>query len=184
MSEITIARRYAQALYLEAEQNRSIEAVDEDVVAITTGLADSRELVRFFESPVISREKKATTVKALFAARLQPIMLHFLLLLVEKRREYIFPSIVTAYQALRDDHMGVSEAHVRSAKPMSAGEQKNVKTALEALTGRHIRLQVEIVPDLIGGIVIRIGDTVYDGSVVQQLRSLRHRMERGSFQNN
>jgi len=141
-------------------------------------------LIRFFESPVISREKKAAIVKTLFAERLQPIMLHFLLLLVEKRREYIFPLIVTAYQSLRDEHMGVSEAHIRSAKTMSEAEQKNVTTALEALTGRRIRLQVEVVPDLIGGIVIRVGDTVYDGSVVQQLRSLRHRMERGSFQNN
>jgi len=184
MSEITIARRYAQALYEEAEQHQCTERVDEDVAAIATGLDDSRDLVRFFESPVISREKKASIVQSLFAERLQSVTLHFLQLLVEKRRENIFPVIVSAYRSLRDDQQGIAEAFVRTAQAMSEAEEQSIADALETLTGRRIRLQIEVDPELIGGIVIRVGDTVYDGSVVQQLRSLRRRMEQGSFLNN
>ncbi len=184
MSQITVARRYAQALYETARQDGQAEQVDADVALIRAGLDGSRELVRFFESPIIPREKKLAVVKTLFGPRVQPTTLRFLQLLVEKRREALFPAVVEAYHALRDEQMGIVEADARVAHPLGETEGKALGQALEKMTGRRVRLRVTLDPALIGGAVIRVGDTVYDGSVHHQLATLRVRLEHGSFLNN
>ena len=184
MSEITVARRYAQALYEEAERVGRTEHVDADVALIRDSLDASRDLVLFFESPVISRKKKQAVVTTLFEPRVEPTTLRFLQLLVEKRREDLFPIVVQSYRTLRDEHLGIVEATARVAQPLSADEEKDLAQSLEKMTGRRIRLSVVPEPGLIGGMVIRVGDTVYDGSVRHQLASLRERLEQGSFLNN
>lgn len=184
MSELTVARRYAQALYEAARQEGQTEQVDADVALIRDSLDGSRELVRFFESPVIPREKKLAVVRALFGERVQPTTLHFLQLLVEKRREALFPDVVAAYRALRDEQLGIVEAGARVARPLTEAEEKSLAQALEALTGRRVRLRVALDEALLGGVVIRVGDTVYDGSIRHQLTTLRERLEHGAFLNN
>ena len=92
MSEITIARRYAQALNEQAAQDGTLEQVDADIDLISHALAGSRELVNFFSSPIISREKKAAVVGTLFKESLQPVTMRFLELLVSKRRENLLPA--------------------------------------------------------------------------------------------
>lgn len=184
MSDTIVARRYARALYEDAQQAQQVERIDEDVELIRQALADSRELVRFFESPVISREKKRAVVQQLFAKRVQPLTQRFLNLLIAKKREDIFPAIVRAYRALRDEQQGIVEARARVAHALTDAEEKKLRQALEAVTGKRIRLRTEQAPDLLGGVVIRVGDTVYDGSVRHQLTNLREKLEQGTFVTN
>lgn len=184
MTQSPVARRYAQALYEEAQQHGRVEAVDQDMDLIRETLDGSRELVLFFESPILTREKKETVVQELFEGHVQPTTLHFIRLLVEKKREDLLPSVVRAYRALRDAEQGIVEAKARTAHPLSDAEQKALTQALEKLTGKRIRLQVEQDATLIGGVVVRVGDTVYDGSVRHKLASLRERLEQGSFAGN
>lgn len=175
-----VARRYANALYEEAQRQSKTERVDRDVELIRAALEASRELVGFFRSPIISREKKELIVREIFVSDIDKLTMDFLSLLIEKQREDIFPDIVDAYREMRDVHLGVVEARVRVAKPMGEAEQKTLANALSSMTGKKVRLQVAEEKDLIGGVVIRIGDTVYDGSVRHQLEVLRDRMEMGS----
>lgn len=181
MSDLTVARRYARALYEEAERAQKTEQVDRDIEVIRESLEGSRELVRFFESPVISREKKETIVAELFASRVEPLTLRFLKMLVEKKRENIFPAVVTAYRELRDSRLGIVEARARTAEPLGEADKKRLEKALEEVIGKRIRLQTEIDPALIGGVVIRVGDSVYDGSVRHQLATLRDQFAQRSF---
>ncbi|MEM6646351.1 MAG: ATP synthase F1 subunit delta [Bacteroidota bacterium] len=176
MSNLIVAERYARALYGEAEKTGMITAADGDVALIRDSLDASPELVRFFESPVIPREKKESVVDALFAERLQPLTLRFLKLLIEKRREDAFPAVVRAYRALRDKQEGIIEIKARSAKPLTAEEEAELKAALAKLTGQTVRLNTTIDASLIGGVVVRVGDTVYDGSVRHQLEGLREKL--------
>ena len=180
MADPSIARRYAQALSQQAESENNVDQVDEDIELIRESLDGSRELVRFFESPVIPRQKKDAVVKELFKDRLQPTTLHFLQLLIEKKREDLFPSVVRAYRDLRDRQLGVVEAHVKSAAPLDDAETKRLETALEERTGQQVRLHTTVDPELIGGVVVRVGDTVYDGSVRHQLGVLREQLEQGT----
>ena len=179
MSDFTVARRYARALYEEAEQHGRLEQVDEDVSLIRQSLDESGELVRFFESPVISREKKEAVVQQLFAERVQPVTLHFLKLLIEKKREMLFPTVVRTYASLRDEQLGIIEAHARTAQPLDDAERDELAGQIEAMTGQQVRLDVTVDPDLLGGLIVRVGDTVYDGSVRHKLEQLRERMEVG-----
>ena len=179
MSDISVARRYAAALYEEATNKGQVDQLDADIALIRDSLEGSPELVRFFSSPVIPREKKASVVTALFESRLQPLTLRFMGLLVEKRREDLFPAVVDAYRGLRDDELGIVEAHVRSALAMDATEEAALKQTLERMTGKQVRLAVTTDAELLGGLVVRIADTVYDGSVRNKLVNLRERLEHG-----
>jgi F-type H+-transporting ATPase subunit delta len=181
MSDTTIARRYARALYEEAARENKLAATGEDVGLLRESLDGSRELVRFFQSPLASREKKKAAARALFGDRVGALMMRFLEVLIEKHREDALPSILRAYGELQDREEGVIEAHARVPGPLDPSAEANLIAALERITGKSVRLVTEKDPGLVGGVVIRIGDTVYDGSVAQQLRSLRRRMESGTF---
>lgn len=178
MTPLTVARRYAQALYQEAEREGTTARVDEDIEFLQESFEGSRQLVSFFESPIISREKKESVIRQLFEERVHPLTFRFLLLLLENGREEAFPATVRAYRALRDEHLNVMEATVRAAQPLSKDEETKLVRSLESMTGKRIRIRTEQDASLIGGAVIRVGDTVYDGSVRHQLETLRERMER------
>ena len=184
MSDLIIARRYARALYEQAQQDGVLDAVDADMAVIRETLEASRDLNRFFRSPIISREKKQAVVTSLVETQQRPTTLRFLELLVDKKREDLVPEIVAAYRALRDEQEGVVEAHVKTALPLSDEEERTLTTALERMTEQKVRLDVERDPELVGGVVIRVGDTVYDGSVRNKLANLREQLEHGTLHAN
>ncbi|MEL6703985.1 MAG: ATP synthase F1 subunit delta [Bacteroidota bacterium] len=181
-----VARRYAQALYQEAEALEasaagSVEKIDADVRDLRTSLADSRDLLLLFESPVIPNDKKTSVVEKLLKGNVQPLTLDFVKLLVQKDRDGLLPEVLDAYQALRDEVNGVVEADVRSAMPLSAKETKALTKTLQQRTGKKVRLQVRVDEALMGGIVVRIGDQVYDGSVRHQLAQLRDQFAQRAY---
>lgn len=180
MSETLVAKRYAEALYELGSATGTLKDVDEDVAALSETIDGSRELANFLRSPIISREKKGRTVKSLFAGRLTETTLRFLDLLVVKRREDIVRPILAAYRDLRDGQLGIAGALARSAQPLSEADGEHVRVSLERITGRKIRLTTEADRRLIGGLIVRIGDTVYDGSVRHKLDHLRNQFVVGS----
>lgn len=184
MSQRTVARRYATALYEEADRTDVVDAVDDDVELIRESLEASDDLMRFFESPVIPDEKKEAVIDSLFKERFDDLTHRFLKLLVKKDREAIVAAMAEQYQALRDEHRNIVEAHVRIPRPIGDDEKDALIRALEQTTGKNVRLKVEEDPDLIGGLVVRIGDRVYDGSVRNKLDNLRDRFQQGRIGSN
>ena len=176
-----VARRYAQALYQEAEAQGHVDAVDDGVGQLKELFETSRELRVLFESPVYSAEQKGNVVEKLFAGRLPDLLTRFVRLLLDKQREGLFPEIVKAYRALRDEQLGVVEAHVKTAAPLGAVEMRRLEVTLGEKTGKQVRIRQSVVPELIGGLVVRLGDTVYDGSVRHQLEQMRDRLEQGAY---
>jgi len=176
MSQRTVARRYATALYQEADDAGVLEGVDDDVFMLRQSLDSNRELSRFFKSPVISQEKKDAILRELLEDRVQELTVRFLRLLVEKDRETMTKAILDQYQALRDEQRGIVDAEVTVAHELSEEDQDAVVDVLERRTGQSVRLHVHQNRDLIGGIVIRIGDHVFDGSVRNKLTNLHHRL--------
>jgi len=173
MSELTVLRRYAHALYEEAERQDCIEAVDEDVDMLRQTLKETREFARLVESPAIPQDKKRDVFHALLNGRVHPLTLRFLELLAEKDRETLLPDLLDTYRDLRDDAMNIVEVQARVPVTLSDVERDKLIQRLEAMTGKTIRLETQRHPGLIGGLVIRIGDRVYDGSVRQKLDNLR-----------
>ena len=171
-----VARRYARALYQEAEARGAVERTDEDVQALREALDASRELTALFESPVVAREKKEAVARRLFEGKVGDLTMRFVLLLLEKEREDLLPAVARAYGALRDERLGVVEASVRTARPLGFDETRRLEETLAQRTGKQVRLRMEVDPALIGGLVVRIGDKVYDRSVRHQLGLLREQL--------
>jgi F-type H+-transporting ATPase subunit delta len=176
-----VARRYALALYQEAEAQGAVDRIDDDVQALRETLDGSRELVALFESPVVARERKEAVVRRLFDGKLGDLTLRFVGLLFEKEREDLLPAVVRAYGALRDDRLGLVEAHVRTARPLGYEEAQELEQALARRTGKQVRLRMEVDPALLGGLVVRIGDRVFDRSVRHQLKTLREQFHTRAY---
>ncbi len=184
MNQLGVARRYARSLHEVAAQQGILDRLDDDIDFLETSFDASRDLTRLFESPIISREKKQNVVKALFEERVSPTMLSFVDLLIRKQRERVFVDIVRVYREMRDAELGIVEAMVRLPAEPTESEREAISNALSRRTGKSVRLRVEIDPELIGGAVIQLGDTVYDGSVRNKLASLKSQLVHGSITTN
>lgn len=181
MSQRTIARRYATAFYEEADATGVLADVDDDVLMLRETLTSNDELARFFKSPVIPQEKKEAVIQELLSDRVTGLTVRFLRLLVHKDRETMTKEVLDAYQALRDEQRGIIDAHVSVARPMSDEDRETLVDTLEEQTGKSVRLHLQEKPDLVGGVVIRIGDHVFDGSVRNQLSNLHDRLRESTL---
>lgn len=176
-----VARRYALALYQEAEARDVVEKTDDDVQALRETLDGARDLVALFESPLVARDRKEAVVRRLFEGRFGDLTLRFVRLLFDKEREDLLPAVVRAYGALRDARLGLVEAQVKTARPLGYDEAQELERALAQRTGKQVRLRIEVDPALLGGLVVRVGDQVYDRSVRHQLKTLRAQLHERAF---
>lgn len=181
MSQRTVARRYSGALYEEADATGVLDAVDDDVLMLIETLESNGELARFFKSPVIPQEKKDKVVRELLSDRIEDLTLRFLRLLIRKDRETMTKPILDQYQTLRDEQRGIVDAEVTVARPLEDEDREALTEALEKKTGKTIRLHVEEDADLIGGLIVRIGDRVFDASVRNKLTNLHDRLRDSSL---
>ncbi len=180
MSDTLVAKRYAKALFDLAVQNGTLDRTDEDVALIDATLKSSRELVSVFESPIISRPKKEGVATQLFESRVGKVTMDFVSMLIVKGREDIFPEIVSAYRSLRDTQQGIVQATVKAATALTEQDIAQLGQAIEKLTGSKANITAVVDPGLIGGVLVKVGDTVYDGSVKHQLEDLREAFQTGS----
>jgi len=180
MSQTIVAHRYAEALFDEAVEVDAVADVDQDVLMMRLALADSTELAQFFKSPVISRDRKLRVTEVMFEGRVSETMLRFLRLLVSKRREQIVGLVLDSYRQLRDDHLGIVEARALLAREATEADLDRLAAALKDALGKEVRLEVDLDSDLLGGVLVRVGDTVIDGSARNRLEKLRERFRAGT----
>ena len=171
-----VARRYAQALTEEAQSKGVLEDVDADVDLLAETLEGSRDLRLALASPVISHDKKRAVLEGVFGGKVSDLTRRFLGLLAAKDRDGEIPVVLEAYRQLRDDRLGVVEASVKTAKPLAPEQMTKLQQSLEARAGKTVRMRYEIDPSLVGGLVVRLGDVVFDQSVKHQLEMLRDQL--------
>lgn len=176
MRMTTLARRYAGALFETARQADVVDRVESDLGMITYSLQTMPRLSEVLNHPLISRARKKGIASDIFRGKVEDVTLRFLDLVIEKRREEILPEVEPEYVRLANEHRGVITVAVTSAVPLTGDEVKALKAKLDEFTGKNADLELSEDPDLIGGLTIRIGDTVIDGSVRGYLASLREQM--------
>jgi F-type H+-transporting ATPase subunit delta len=179
MKNLRVARLYAMALMITADEEKNLDQVSTDVDLLDGLLRDSREFRLLLVNPVISAARKTAAVKALLEQRVSRGVLTFLLLMAQKGREALLPEIIEQFRALRDQRLGIVDVQVRSATELEDSHCKALEDRLKRYTRKKIRMQVRLDPSLKGGLVIQIGDTVLDSSVTHQLEVLRHRFLAG-----
>lgn len=166
------ARRYAKALLDLAKERDEVEPVLEDVSLINNTLKGSRELIVFLRSPIIKYDDKQAALKKLFGEEIQEMTSLFLNLLVKKNRINILDQITEAFIDRYNDYAGIIKIEASVAYPLDDEQRKELQQKLEDQTGKKVDLNIEIDESLMGGIAIRIDDTVIDGSVKNQLQEL------------
>ncbi len=170
------SKRYAGALLQLATEMKKVEQVGADMRFIRESIAASHELQLFFADPVIMRAKKRSVVNALFQDKVDDLTLRFLNLLISKGREKLTGGIAVEYGVLLDDAMGIVNAELKAPYPLDDKSQTRVRSRLEGLTGKKVRISFALDKSLVGGFLAQIGDTVYDGSVRRQLELLKHQL--------
>jgi F-type H+-transporting ATPase subunit delta len=170
-----VVRRYATTLLEAAEESNQLDSVRGDVQGLRQTLDQSEELAAFVGNRYMSAVLQRGALERLFDGRVQSLTLNFLLLLTERRRIDRLPEMLELFEALYDEKSGVITAEVRSAVPLGEDQVGRLRQRLAEISGKEVRLQVEVDPAVRGGAVAKVGDTVYDGSVATYLERLhRH----------
>ncbi len=176
MKDIRVARRYAAALFGVARRDEILDAVEQDLTLISRFLADVPYLRAVLMQPLVSVARKNTVVDEAFGDRVTASSLNFLKLLIRKRREDLVGECIREFRALLAEHMNTVDAEAWSAVPMTLEQQERLVVSLHKLTGKKVRLMSEVDKTLVGGVVVRIGDTVMDGSVRGKLERLERQL--------
>jgi F-type H+-transporting ATPase subunit delta len=168
MPNETLARRYATAVFQLAQEAEKTTAVQGDLHAFVDVLDADTEVRKFFRSPVVDRKEKETIVAQAFA-KLDPIALHTILLLIRKRRENMVEEIVTQYDVLERTARGAQPLRVTSARPLSQPELDAIVARLAAAYHTTFDVTQSVDPSLIGGVRITMGDKLADGTIAGRL---------------
>lgn len=172
MAELsTLARPYAKAAFEYAAANNALDVWSE-ALAWLAQLVEDAQLAALLCSPSVARAQRARLLIELGDERLGTPVRNFVQVLAENDRLLLLPVLFEQFQAFKADHQRVVEVEVTSAAPIDEGQQQRLARALAQRLGREVRLQVSIDPALIGGAVIRAGDTVIDGSLRGRLNKL------------
>ena len=175
-----VARRYSKALVeVVAEREGDFDAVHAELRDLAGVIEGSRDLMRLLYSPSIRMEVKRGILEDLLSlAGLSDLAATFVRLLLEKGRLRYLPSVAETFEYLANERQGKVKVTVTSAAPLSAEEAERLKAGLEQATGKTVLIETVVEPPLIGGLVVRIGDRVLDGSIRHQLDVMRESLVR------
>jgi len=180
MTLTAVATRYASALADVVTAARSPlkpEQAAAELRAFETTLQGSPELRHALVTPAVPASRKRAVVGHIAGLlQLSPIARNLLFVLVDRRRMTSLAAIIESFERIVDERMGFARAEIVAAREMSAAQRAAVNAQLERLTGKHVRMRFAVDDGLIGGVVARIGSTVYDGSVRGELQSLKRRL--------
>ena len=174
---------YAEALSDAAEPLGLLEEVGADLAALAAQWRSGRELEAFFMSGAIRRDEKGRTIETVFRGRTGKVFVDFLQVLLKRNRMWLLPDVADAYGKILDEKLGRVPVTVVTAAPASDADLEGWRVRIRAAIGKEPVLSHEVRPALIGGAVLRVGDTVADGSVRRRLSELRARIAAAGMAN-
>ena len=178
MTNKTAALRYARALLDVAIKERApLDAIGDELAAFVDLFNQNPSLEKVMLHPAVPvQRKRAAVVDLLDRAKFQPVLAKLLTMLAERDRLVLVGDVRTAFSERVMDHRNVVRAVVTTAAPIDAKRTEAIRDGLAKLTGRTVNLAARVDPEIIGGVVARIGSTVYDGSVTRQLERMKERL--------
>ena len=176
MRDTTIARNYAEALLALARKAGDLQAWGRLIDDVASAVERDDRLRRVLEAPQISADAKNAVLAKAYEDRAPRLFLRYLQRLVMNRRQMLIPEIANEYRDLVDEAEGRVHAQVTVAKPVDDAERAAIARQLSHTIGKPVVPQVRVNPNIMGGIIVRIGDRVMDGSVRKRLGILRSRM--------
>ena len=176
MNESTIGRNYAEALLALARQNGDTEEWGELLNGIANAMREDHTLRTFLESPKLSASHKIEILQKALGRKVPRLFLRFIDTVIQKRRQMLIPDIANEYQVLLDEAENRLHANVTVARATSEPERDALARQLSRLFGKRVVPHIIENPAILGGLIVRVGDTVMDGSVRKRLSVLKQRM--------
>ena len=179
MAELSVVRRYARALFDTAQKSQAVQQVEDDLKSVDQSLRAAPQLQKVLRAPTIAGARKRELVQRVFGSRVSPLTLKFLTLVIDRRRETILTDVFPEFERLANEARNLLLVQFTSAVELTDAERDALVQALKARTGKNIQARVAVDPSLLGGVVVRMGDTVIDGSVRAKLLQLRAHLTGG-----
>lgn len=174
-----LAIKYAQAVYELAAEKNMLTEVETQLRQVESTIAGHPDLATLMYHPRVPSGIKKETIEKVFKEEVTDFLFNFLRLLVDKRRETALPAIIREYVKAANAARNIGEAEVITAMPLSDKEHEALAKKLSLVTGKTMLLKTSIDASILGGVIVKIGDKLIDGSVVRQLRMLQTTLARG-----
>jgi F-type H+-transporting ATPase subunit delta len=179
--DTTVSRNYAETLFELARRNGAIEEYGQALGTVARLLDEDPRFRVFLETPRIDDAARKDVVRKAFAAALPGHVVNFVLVTIDKRRQRLLRSIAREYDALVDAHLGREHVEVTLARGADRSTEDVISARLSEVLGKQAIPHFRVRPEIIGGLVVRTGDTIYDGSIRRRLERMRRRMLRASL---
>ena len=176
MKNTTVARSYAEALY-EVAAKKGVQPQIEQSIGVLEATFNEVPLLRdFLASPTITAAQKKETLRTAVTNQVDPILLNFLMVLVDKRRQRLLADVAEQYRTLLDERQGRLHVQVTVARDQDERARTELTQQLSKALGRDVVPHVSVNPEILGGVIVRYGDRVLDGSLRRRLISMRRRL--------
>lgn len=172
----TIARNYAEALFELAERAGQLEGYGEGIELVARALDENAGFRTFLETPRVPLADKKRVLRRAFEAALPRQLLNFLLLTLDKRRQRLLREIARAYHELVDERMNRVRVEITVARPLADDVSARLTGALGEMLGKTAVPHYRVRPEILGGVIVRAGDTIYDGSLRRRLERMRRQL--------
>lgn len=176
MLEGAVGSRYAGALFEIAERDGIIDKLEQELDNIRDTIKGSRDLEKVMYYSQVNPDEKKAILKSIFKDQISGLTFNFLFLLIDRQREGFLDSIVSTFKGLAYKARNAEQVQVTSAVELNDNEKTELEKSLEKLTGKKVQSSYSVDPLLIGGVMVRIGDRIIDGSVRNKLSSLREHL--------
>jgi len=176
MKDVRVARRYAAALFGVAERDGILDSVAQDLTLISRFVAEVPYLRAVLNQPLVSDERKNKVANDAFGDRVTATSLNFLKLLIRKRREELIDECVREFRLRLAERNNTVDATATSAVPLSPAQAERLTESLAHMTGKTVHLTAEVDGAIVGGVIVRLGDTIIDGSVRGRLQRLEQQL--------
>ena len=178
MTSRTAALRYARALFdVVVKEKADLEQIELNLADFSALVAGNPLLEKVLLNPAVpTPRKRAAVVELVARATVTPQVAKLLVLLAERDRLVLLPDLLDTYRQRLLDHRNIVRAEVTTATPLAADRAQAIERSLAKATGRTVTLSMRVDPSLIGGLVARLGSTVYDGSLAGQLAKMKERL--------
>ena len=174
MKEEVIASRYGEALFALGKKGNNLEELGDNLYSIQDLFSQYPELQKFYYHPIVSSRDKKNTMEKILSDKVHANILNFVKLLVDKKRENFLPNIIKHYKILSDKHFKRSTAEIITAIELDGPTANMLQQKIQNYLNQDILPEFKVDKDILGGVIVKVGDRMLDASLSGQLERLTH----------
>ncbi|CFX03001.1 ATPase, F1 complex, OSCP/delta subunit [Syntrophomonas zehnderi OL-4] len=177
----SVARRYAEAFFSIAREADKIDAYQVEMEKVIQTINEVEGMKEYMDHLLVPAKAKKELIQKVFADQLSPMTMNFLLMVIDKRRESYLEYIYNEFADMADESRGIRQAELFAAREISEEDLATLAQSLSSSTGKQVLLKLTVDPALLGGVKIRMGDQIVDGTVAKKLQMLKENLKQAKI---